>query len=112
MDWIKEWIPLITSGLMLAFGAAIWAMVRGILKSFDNFLNNKAPKLDLWTEKYMGDEASNEMWRQLRTVGESLVRISNEMIALDSFQKNLDSNAVKTAGAITDLSERIKQSDK
>ena len=50
MDWIKDWLPLITTGIMLAFGAAIWAMVRGVMKTFDTFLSNKAPKIDAWTD--------------------------------------------------------------
>src|SRR6056297_3015213 len=96
MEW-QSWIPLITSGIMLAFGTAIWAMVRGVLKTFDKFLDSKAPSIDLFTEKYLGDQASDEMWRQLRTVGESLVRVSNEMIARDSFQKDAETNAGKLA---------------
>jgi hypothetical protein len=111
MEW-QSWIPLITSGIMLAFGAAIWAAVKNILKTFDKFLENKAPNIDYFTEKYMGDQASDEMWRQIRSVGESLVRVSNEMIARDSFQKNPDSDAAKITGAITDLSGKLSDSDK
>ena len=92
--------------------AAIWAMVRGVMKTFDTFLSNKAPKIDAWTEKYMGDEGSNEMWRQIRTVGENLVRVANEMIALDSFQKNNNPDTGKPTGTITDLSDQIARSNK
>lgn len=111
MEVIKEWLPLITSGLMLAFGAAIWAMVKGILKTFDSFLSNKAPKLDFWSEKYMGDEASDEMWRNIRSVGESLVRVSNEMIARDSFQKNHSPEPTEPPGPVTNLSGELSKSD-
>lgn len=111
MEVIKDWIPLITSALMLAFGGMIWTMVRGMLKTFNSFLDKQAPKLDLWTEKYMGDEGSDEMWRQLRSVGESLVSISNEMIARDSFQKNADPEANRPPEPVTDLSDQIARSN-
>jgi hypothetical protein len=111
MDW-QNWIPLITSGIMLAFGTALWSMVRNVLKTFDKFLDNKAPKIDMFTEKYLGDQASDEMWRQLRSVGESLVKISDKMIATDSFQKNAASQPGKPDGAITDLSGKLGESNK
>jgi len=111
MDAVKEWIPLITSALMLAFGGMLWAMVRGILKSFDSFLNTKAPKIDLWTEKYMGDQGSDEMWRQIRSVGESLVDISDRMIERDSFQKDVDSESDRPPEPFTDLSGKLSKSD-
>lgn len=111
MEWLKDWLPLITSGLMLAFGAAIWAMVKGILKTFNSFLNAKAPKLDFWSEKYMGDESSDEMWRNIRSVGESLVRVSNEMIARDSFQKNNSPEPTEPPGPVTDLSGELSKGE-
>lgn len=111
MEFIKEWLPLITSGLMLAFGAAIWALFRKVLKSFDVFLGKQAPKLDRWSEQYMGDENSNEMWRQIRSAGESLVKISDKMIATDSFQKNADTDSPQTSGPVTDLSGKLSKSD-
>ena len=109
---MEDWLPLIITGVFAAFGAAIWAFVSNMLKKFDQIISGNAKKVDLFTEKYMGDQASDDMWRQLRYIGESLVRVSNEMIALDSFRKNGDANTGKPDGVVTDVSAEIGRSDK
>lgn len=109
---MQEWLPLIITGIFAAFGVAIWAFVSNLLKKFDQILNKNAKKVDLFTEQYMGDTASDEMWKQLRYIGESLVRTANEMIALDSFRKQADSESGKPDGAVTDVSDQLSGSNK
>ena len=109
---MENWLPLIITGIFAAFGVAIWAFVSNILKKFDQILRNNAKKVDVFTEQYMGDQASDEMWKQLRYIGESLVRTANEMIALDSFRKQANTESGKPDGAVTDVSDQLSGSNK
>ncbi len=104
---MENWLPLIISGIFAAFGAVIWRFVRDILKKFDLLLETNARKADFYSEKFLGDNASDEMWRQVKAIGKSLVDIADDMIELDSFREGDKTNTNETGGTVTDLSDKI-----
>jgi len=106
---MENWIPLILSGIFAAFGTVIWGHVSKLIKKADFILDKGAKKVDYYSEKYMGDEASNKMWLQVKKVGLSLSETADEMIKLDSFSKEADNKARKLAEDVTDLSNEVKR---
>ncbi|HOO33897.1 MAG TPA: hypothetical protein PK466_11240 [Thermotogota bacterium] len=104
---MENWLPLIISGIFAAFGVAIWGFIGNVLKKFDLFLQTNARKADFYSEKFMGDKASDEMWRQVRSIGTSLVDIADDMIELDSFRADDFTDSGKTGRTVTDLSDKI-----
>lgn len=91
---MENWIPLILSGIFAAFGTVIWGHVSKLIKKADFILDKGAKKVDYYSEKYMGDEASNKMWLQVKKVGLSLSHLSRQQ---QKIRKNKEKQASEKA---------------
>ena len=110
MDW-QSWIPIIISGLFVAFGAALWLWVRNLIKQFGTKLEGIFEKIDYQTEKWMGVSNSNEMWGVIGEFGREITDKADKMKNQTSFQPNAESNSRNAGESITDISNAVdKQS--
>ena len=110
MDW-QSWIPIIISGLFVAFGAALWLWVRNLIKQFGDKLEGIFSKVDYHTEKWMGVSNSNEMWGVIGEFGKEITDKAEKMKNQTSFQANAEPKPGKLGEGVTDLSNVVaKQS--
>ena len=110
MDW-QNWIPLIVSGLFVAFGAAIWLWVRNLIKQFGTKLEGIFEKIDYQTEKWMGVSNSNERWGVIGEFGKEITDKADKMKNQTSFQPNDEPKPEIAGEGVTDLSNAVdKQS--
>ena len=110
MDW-QSWIPIIISGLFVAFGAALWLWVRNLIKQFGDKLEGIFGKIDYHTEKWMGVSNSNEMWGVIGEFGKEITETAEKMKSQTSFQPNDEPKPGIAGEGVTDLSNAVdKQS--
>jgi hypothetical protein len=110
MDW-QSWIPIIISGLFVAFGAALWLWVRNLIKQFGDKLENVFGKIDYHTEKWMGVSNSNEMWGVIGEFGKEITETAEKMKNQSSFQPEPKPKPGVAGEGVTDLSNAVdKQS--
>ena len=110
MDW-QSWIPIIISGLFVAFGAALWLWARNLIKQFGDKLEGIFSKVDYHTEKWMGVSNSNEMWGVIGEFGKEITETAEKMKSQTSFQPNAEPKPGNIGEGVTDLSNAVdKQS--
>ncbi len=110
MDW-QSWIPIIISGLFVAFGAALWLWVRNLIKKFGDKLEGIFGNIDYHTEKWMGVSNSNEMWGVIGEFGKEITETAEKMKNQTSFQPNDEPKPGIAGEGVTDLSNAVdKQS--
>ena len=108
MDW-QNWIPLIVSGLFVAFGAAIWLWVRNLIKQFGTKLEGIFEKIDYQTEKWMGVSNSNEMWGVIGEFGKEITDKADKMKNQTSFQPEPKPNTGNVGEGVTDISNAVNK---
>ena len=108
MDW-QSWIPIIISGLFVAFGAALWLWVRNLIKQFGDKLEGIFSKVDYHTEKWMGVSNSNEMWGVIGEFGKEITETAEKMKNQTSFQPNDEPKPGIAGEGITDLSNAVNK---
>jgi len=110
MDFM-DWLPIIVSGIFVAFGAALWAWVRKVIKSFGDTIEKGFLNLDPHLEKWMGVSNSNEVWRTIADFGKEITSKAEKMIEVNSFQPNAEPKPGIAGEGVTDLSNAVdKQS--
>lgn len=110
MDW-QSWIPIIISGLFVAFGAALWLWVRNLIKQFGDKLEGIFSNIDYHTEKWMGVSNSNEMWGVIGEFGKEITDKADKMKNQTSFQPNAEPKPGIAGEGVTDISNAVdKQS--
>jgi len=108
MDW-QSWIPIIISGLFVAFGAAIWLWVRNLIKQFGTKLEGIFEKIDYQTEKWMGVSNSNEMWGVIGEFGKEITDKADKMKNQTSFQPEPKPNTGNVGEGVTDISNAVNK---
>lgn len=101
-----DWLPVITTGILVAFGAAIWAFVRSFLLKMNSSVEKFFGKMDSTTEKWMGDENSDEMWKVIADFGRVITEQAESMIQRDSFRKS-EAEPGDAARDVVNLSKSI-----
>ena len=110
MDW-QDWIPIIISGLFVAFGAALWLWVRNVIKQFGAKLEGVFSSIDYHAEKWLGTSNSNEMWGVIGEFGKEITDKAEKMKNQTSFQPEPKPNTGNIGEGVTDLSNVVaKQS--
>jgi len=109
MDF-EQWLPIIISGIFVAFGAALWLWVRGMIKGVGDKLDVWFSKADVQSEKFLGKTNSNEMWETVATFGDEISAHAREMIKKESFQPvpSLAQPAI-TGEGITNVSNIVSE---
>ena len=105
----SNWIPIIISGLFVAFGAALWLWVRKLIKQFGAKLEGVFEKIDYQTEKWMGVSNSNEMWEVIGAFGKEIADKAEKMKNQTSFQPNAEPKSGVAGEGITDLSNAVSK---
>ena len=108
MDW-QSWIPIIISGLFVAFGAALWLWVRNLIKQFGDKLEGIFGKIDYHTEKWMGVSNSNEMWGVIGEFGKEITETAEKMKSQTSFQPNDEPKPGIAGEGVTDISNAVNK---
>lgn len=107
---LEQWLPVIISGIFVAFGAALWLWVRSMIKGVGDKLDVWFSKADVQSEKYLGKANSNEMWETIATFGDEIAAHAREMIKKESFQpvSGLAQPAI-TGESITNVSNIVSE---
>jgi len=104
----QDWIPAITVGIFVLFGTGIWNLIKKGFSFLKTSFTKVAPAIDEQTEKFMGDENSDEFWRQLKDLADSMSNMCDRMILRDSFRNEKEKDP-EPVGTVTDLSNRFKK---
>jgi len=107
MDW-GSWLPVIVSGIFVAFGAALWLWLRNVIKQFGETIEKGFRGADYYLEKWLGESNSTEAWKIVSEFGMTIHDKAELMIKTQSFQPSAD-NSGGNSGTITDVSKHLNK---
>jgi hypothetical protein len=107
MDW-QNWLPIVISGIFVAFGAALWLWIRNLIKKMGDSLEKGFRVADYQLEKWIGLPNSIEAWKSVVEFGKMIQEKAQLMIDTQSFQPS-SGNTGGDSRTITDVSKAVNK---